>query len=134
MKIIPLGSRYINTDKVVMLNSENKLFMDGNVVIQLNDEEVQEFVKMYNLVNTDEWEVLLLKVSKVLLNHPVFMTRAGIEAEIKLNAERYDLKSFITEYNKINHEGRKLKELNEKEIVSLHRAMIEKINEGDLPY
>lgn len=121
MKIIPLGSIYINLDQVEQINENNELIMSSGRKIKLSSEELEQFIRMYNLYDTDHDSFLIKKAAEVLFNNPTFMTREGMENDIRLKVERYDLKRFVIDYNK----GKKIRELNHNELVNLYKAVTE---------
>src|SRR5690554_2761902 len=129
MKVIPIGRYFVNLDKVIMITAERELILDGGNKIKLSNEELHEFVKNYNLMDTDEIKDLTKKAVQVLFTNPQYLTEEGVRAEIKRLVDMHDLKDFVIKQNK----GKKMKELNSAEVTELYKAIVEKIKK-DSPF
>lgn len=127
MKIIPIGRNFVNLDKVIMITAERELILDGGNKINLSNEELHEFVKNYNLMDTDEVKDLTKKAIQVLFTNPQYLTEEGVRAEIKRLVDMHDLKDFVIKQNK----GKKMKELNSAEVTELYKAIVEKIKKDN---
>lgn len=126
MKIIPVGKHFINLDQVIRITPDKRLICTDNNPIQLTEDELIEFVKMYNLYDTDEVSNLAKKATQVLFTSPHFLTEEGLKGEIRRLVDQFDLKEFVKKYNN----GKLLKELTSQEMVNLYKAIVEKINNG----
>lgn len=130
MKLIPIRDRFINLDSIEqVLTREKKIIFNSGNELEINDDDLEVFVKEYNLYDTDELAFITKRMADVLFNNPIFMTREGMLNDIRLKVERYDLKDFIKDYNK----GKKIKDLTHVELVNLYKALVEKIQE-DMPF
>lgn len=129
MKIIPIGRNFVNLDKVIMITAEKELILEGDNKIKLSNEDLHEFVKNYNLMDTDEVKDLTKKAVKVLFTNPQYLTEEGVRAEIKRLVDMHDLKDFVIKQNK----GKKMKELDSAEVTELYKAIVEKIKK-DSPF
>lgn len=129
MKVIPIGRCFINLDKVIMITAEKELILEGGNKLKLSNEELHEFVKNYNLIDTDEIKELTKKAVQVLFTNPQYLTEEGLRAEIKRLVDMHDLKDFVIQRNN----GKKMKELNSAELTDLYKAIVEKIKK-DSPF
>lgn len=129
MKIIPIGRYFVNLDKVIMITAEKELILEGDNKIKLSNEDLHEFVKNYNLMDTDEVKDLATKAVKVLFTNPQYLTEEGVRAEIKRLVDMHDLKDFVIKQNK----GKKMKDLDSTEVTELYKAIVEKIKQ-DSPF
>lgn len=129
MKVIPIGRYFINLDKVIMITAERELILEGDNKLKLSNEELHEFVKNYNLIDTDEIKELTKKAIQVLFTNPQYLTEEGLRAEIKRLVDMHDLKDFVIQRNN----GKKMKDLNSAELTDLYKAIVEKIKK-DSPF
>lgn len=127
MKVIPIGRCFINLDKVIMITAEKELILEGGNKLKLSNEELHEFVKNYNLIDTDEIKELTKKAIQVLFTNPQYLTEEGLRAEIKRLVNMHDLKDFVIKRNN----GKKMKELNSTELTDLYKAIVEKIKKDN---
>lgn len=130
MKLIPIRDRFINLDSIEqVLTREKKIIFNSGNELEINDDDLEVFVKEYNLYDTDELAFITKRMADVLFNNPIFMTKEGMLNDIRLKVERYDLKDFVKDYNK----DKKIKDLTHVELVNLYKALVEKIQE-DMPF
>lgn len=129
MKIIPIGRYFVNLDKVIMITAEKELILEGDNKIKLSNEDLNEFVKNYNLMDTDEVKDLTKKAIKVLFTNPQYLTEEGVRAEIKRLVDMHNLKDFVVKQNK----GKKMKDLDSAEVTDLYKAIVDKIK-NDSPF
>lgn len=130
MKLIPIRDRFINLDSIEqVLTREKKIIFNSGNELEINDDDLEVFVKEYNLYDTDELAFITKRMADVLFNNPIFMTKEGMLNDIRLKVERYDLKDFVKNYNK----DKKIKDLTHVELVNLYKALVEKIQE-DMPF
>lgn len=129
MKVIPIGRYFVNLDKVIMITAEKELILEGDNKIKLSNEDLHEFVKNYNLMDTDEVKDLTKKAIQVLFTNPQYLTEEGVRAEIKRLVDMHDLKDFVIKQNK----GKKMKELDSTEVTDLYKAIVNKIK-NDSPF
>lgn len=127
MKIIPIGRCFINLDKVIMITAEKELILEGGNKLKLSNEDLHEFVKNYNLMDTDEVKDLTKKAIQVLFTNPQYLTEEGVRAEIKRLVDMHDLKDFVIKHNK----GKKMRELDSAEVTELYKAIVEKIKKDN---
>lgn len=129
MKVIPIGRYFVNLDKVIMITAEKELILEGDNKIKLSNEDLQEFVKNYNLMDTDEVKDLTKKAIQVLFTNPQYLTEEGVRAEIKRLVDMHNLKDFVVKQNK----GKKMKDLDSAEVTELYKAIVDKIK-NDSPF
>lgn len=133
MKIVQIGTSLVNLDKIVRLNLDNyELILDNNESIILTGEEVEKFVKDYNYINTDEKELLLERVARVVLSNPEYLTKEGIQEQVTVMVKYHELEEYFKELA----EGTKLKDINLGRLVIIYKKLQEKIKEiqKDMPY
>lgn len=128
MKVIPIGRYFVNLDKVIMITAEKELILEGDNKIKLSNEDLHEFVKNYNLMDTDEVKDLTKKAIQVLFTNPQYLTEEGVRAEIKRLVDMHDLKDFVIKQNK----GKKMKDLDSAEVTELYKAIVDKIKKDSL--
>lgn len=129
MKMIMLKDKYINLEKVEQIDEDNNLIFESGNSIKLTDQELELFIKQYNLFDTNEINFLIKRMAEVVFTNPIYMTEEGLRSDINLKIERYDLKDFAIKHNA----GKKFKDLNHKELVSLQKALVEEIQK-DYPF
>lgn len=129
MKMIMLKDKYINLDLVEQIDENNNLVFQSGNKIKLTDQELELFIKQYNLFDTDEIHFLIKRMAEVVFTNPIYMTEEGLRADITLKIERYDMKEFAIKHNA----GKKFKDLNHKELVALHKAIVEEYQK-DMPF
>lgn len=133
MKIVQIGQMLVNLDMIVYLNLEDySLTMMGGDVIRLTRDDAEKFVKDYNYINTDEKELLLERVARVVLSNPEYLTKDGIQEQVTVMVKYHELEDYFKELA----EGVKLKDITLTKLVVIYKKLQEKIKEiqKDLPY
>lgn len=133
MKIIQIGQELVNLDMIIHLNLDNyTLTVVGGETIRLSREEAEKFVKDYNYLNTDEKELLLERVSRVVLSNPEYLTKEGIQEQVTVIVKYHELEDYFKELA----EGTKLKDIPLTKLVVVYKKLQEKVREirKDLPY
>jgi len=133
VKIVQIGRQLVNLDKIVMIDlNSNKLYLENEIEIELTGQELEQFVKDYNYMNTDERELLLDRVARVVLSNPEYLTKEGIQEQVTTMVKYHELEEYFKELA----EGVKLKDIPLTKLVVIYKKLQEKIQEirKGMPY
>lgn len=133
MKIVKIGSNLINLDRVIHLSLEtHALTLTDGEVIRMTPEEVDQFVKDYNMFDTDDRAVLSERIARVVLSNPQYLTKEGIQEQVTIYVKYHDLKEQFKEMSN----GKKLREIGIGRLIDIYRELqeIQKEREKNLPY
>ena len=126
MKLIQIGTKLINLDTVIIVDLKLSLLkLRDNIDIELSKEDIDLFVKQYNLYDTDETKLLLERVSKVVTTNPKYLTKDGIREQLTIKVKYYNLESEFKDLS----EGKKMKELSISQLISIYKEIESKIEE-----
>jgi hypothetical protein len=122
MKIISIGTKLINLDKIILIDTEKQeIFLENDHSVVITEEELKDFVTQYNLYDTNEIKILLERVSRVVLTNPEYLTKEGIQEQIIMKVKYYKLEKKFKEITG----GLKLKNLPIKKLMEVYREIME---------
>lgn len=128
MKLISVGDKVINLEKVIMVDPElNMITMEGGIKLDLNNEDIEKFVREYNYYDTDEVAKLITKVAKAVVANPEYMTKEEIKNQLTLKVRYHSLEKDLKELTG----GKKLKDLSVNELIKAYRSIMDIIKEID---
>lgn len=133
MKLVKIGSNLVNLDRVIHLSLEtHALTLTDGEVIRMTPEEVDQFVKDYNMFDTDDRAVLSERIARVVLSNPQYLTKEGIQEQVTIFVKYHDLKD---EFKKMSN-GKKLREIGIGRLIDIYRELqeIQKEREKNLPF
>lgn len=129
MKLVQVGDKLINLDKVLYLDLEtNQLHLQDEKVIDMSQHNIDSFVFDYNLLDTDEIRKAITSITRSVRLDPNLLSKDGLIETITIMVRMYHLTDDLKSLN----EGRKLKELSISELVNTYleiREKAEKIKE-----
>jgi hypothetical protein len=131
MKIINIGNYLINLDKVILVDTENRvLHLEDEKRIELTEQQVEEFVVSYNLSDTDETGLLLKVLTRAVMSNPEYLTREGIQERVTISVRYHKLEDYLKEIT----EGAKIKELPLNKLITVYKLIQEKVKEIEKEY